>query len=115
MSVVLPVGQDERRIEIAFDVLEVVFNGGTLGGEKAIAESKHLDLFLWNMLKNRGRAVSRLVPTPLVAAKNDPSHVEARYLGSNAQNGSAAADFNVVGVGTQTKQSKRLSPVRRYC
>src|SRR6516165_7005614 len=77
MSVVLPVGQDERRIEIAFDVLEVVFNGGTLGGEKAIAESKHLDLFLWNMLKNRGRAVSRLVPTPLVAAKNDPSHVEA--------------------------------------
>ena len=104
MSVVLPVGQDERRIEIAFDALEVVLNVGALGGEVAIAESKHLDLFLWNMLKNRGRAISRLVPTPLVAAENDPSHDETRYLGSNAQNGSAAADLDVVRVGTQAKQ-----------
>jgi hypothetical protein len=106
MSVVLPVRQDERRIEIAFDALKVVLNVGALGGKVAIAESKHFDLFLWNMLENRGCANPRLIPTRLVPAKNDPSHVEARYLGSNAQNCSAAADLDVVGVGTQTKQSK---------
>src|SRR6516164_5684802 len=111
MSVVLPVRQDERRIEIAFDALEVVLNVGALGGEVAIAESKHFDLFLWNVLKNRGRAISRFVPTPLVAAKNDPSHDAAGYFGSNAQNGSTAADLDVVRVGPQTKHPKCLSPV----
>jgi hypothetical protein len=77
-----------------------------LRGKVAIAEPKHLDLFLRNMLKNGGGAVPRLGPTPLIAAENDPSHDEARYLGSDAQNGSAAADLDVVRVGTQTKQLK---------
>jgi hypothetical protein len=58
------------------------------------------------MLKNRGRAVSRLIPTPLVAAENDPSHDEIRYLGSDAQNGSTAADFDIVGVRTQAEELK---------
>src|SRR4029077_14002818 len=104
MSVVLPVGQDERRIKIAFDGLEVVLNVGALGGEVAITEPQHLDLLLRNMLKNGGRAVPPLGPTPLIAAENDPPHDETRSLGSDAQNGPAAPDLDVVGVGTQAKQ-----------
>ena len=112
MSVALPMGQDERRIEIAFDGLEAVLDVGDLGGEISVAEPKHLDLFLRHTLKDGGRAVARLGPTLVIAAENDPSHDETGHLVSDAQNGSAAADLDVVGVGTQAKQLKWPLPVR---
>jgi hypothetical protein len=106
VSVVVTVREDERRLEIAFDGLEAVFDIGALGREIAVAESKYLDLFLRHIFKHRSRAVSRFSPTPLIGAENDPSHDETRCLGSDAQNGSAAADLDIVGVGTQAKQPK---------
>ena len=112
MGVVLPMRQDERWIKIASHGLEVVLDVRDLGGEISIAEPKHLDPFLRHTLKNGGRAVPRLGPTLFIAAENDPSHNETGHLLSDTQNGSAAADLNVVGVGTQTKQPKRPWPVR---
>ena len=91
----------------------MILNVGVLRGEVAITEPEHLNLLLGNMLKNGGCAVPRLGSTPFIAAENDPSHDETGDLGSNAQNGSAAADLDVVGMGTQAKQSKWLSPGRR--
>jgi len=113
MGIVLPVGQDERRIEIAFEGLEAILDIGALGGEIPVAESKHLDLFLGNILKNGSRAVPRLGSTLRIPAENDPSHDETRHLGSDAQNGSAASDLDIIGVGTQAKQPKWPSFIRR--
>jgi hypothetical protein len=48
-----------------------------------------------------------------IPAENDPSHDETRHLGSDAQNGSAASDLDIVGVGTQAKQPKWPSFIRR--
>ena len=111
MSVALPVGQDERRIEIAFDGLEAVLDVGALGGEIPIAEPKHLDLLSQkHAQERRPRCSAPRSRAGSIAAENDPSHDEIGYLGSDAQNGSAAADLDVVGVGTQAKQLQRPSP-----
>jgi hypothetical protein len=48
-----------------------------------------------------------------LGAVDDPSHHELGHLGSEAQNGSAAADFDVVGVGTQAEELQRPSRLRR--
>src|SRR6202043_3700213 len=44
MSVALPMGQDQRRIEISFKGLEIVLDIGPLEGEISVAEPQYLDL-----------------------------------------------------------------------
>ena len=68
MRVALPVGQDQRRIEIGFDGLEEVLYFGTLEGHIPVAEPQHLDLLFGNVFEEGGGAVLRLGaawPAPL--------------------------------------------------
>jgi len=84
VSVMLTVCQDKRRIKIGFESLEAVLDLGALRGEISVAESEHLDFFLRHLLKKGSRAIPRLVLASTIAAENDPSHDETRYLSYKA-------------------------------
>jgi hypothetical protein len=113
MSVALPMSQDDRRIEIAFDRLEAILDIGALEGEISIAEPQNFDLFLRDVFEKGGRAVPRLDLAQTGAAEDDPSHDEIGRLGGKAQDRSATPDLDIVGVCTQAKQPQRPSPFGR--
>src|ERR1700731_5422362 len=113
VSVALPMSQDDRRIEIAFDRLEAILDLGSVKREVPVAEIQHLDLLFRNVFEEGGRAAPRLCPAQADTTEDDPSHDELGHLGSEAQNGSTAADFDVVGVGTQAEELQRPSRLRR--
>ena len=77
------------------------------------AEYQHLDLPLRNVFEEGRRAAPRLRPAQADTTEDDPSHDELGHLGSEAQNGSTAADFDVVGVGTQAEELQLPSRLRR--
>jgi len=97
LSVALPMSQDERRIKIAFEGLEVVLDIGALEGEIPVAEPQHLDPFSGNIFE-KGGAVLRLSLAQAGAAEDDPPRDEIWRLCSKAQDRSVAADLDVIGV-----------------
>lgn len=113
MSVALPVGQDHRRIEIAFDALEAILDIGTLEGKVPVTKTQDFDLLLGNIFEEGDGTVPRLGLASAGGAEDDPSHNEIGHLCSEAQDRSAATDFNVVSMSTQAKQLQRSSPLRR--
>ena len=104
MSVALPVGQDQRRLEIAFDRLEAILDVSALEREISVAEVQDIDLFFSDALKEGGRAVARLGSARAGTAEDDPSHYEIGNLCGETQNCSAAADLDVVGMRAQAEQ-----------
>jgi len=113
MSVALPVGQDHRRIEIAFDALEAILDIGTLEGKVPVTKTQDFDLLLGNIFEEGDGTVPRLGLASAGGAEDYPSHNEIGHLCSEAQDRSAATDLNVVGMSTQAKQLQRSSPLRR--
>src|SRR5271169_4375310 len=113
MSVALPMGQDQRRIEIAFDGLETVLDIGALKREIAVAEPQYLDLLFRDVFEEGGRAVTRLDLARTRAAEDDPPHDKIGRLGGEAQDCSAAADLDVVGMRTQAQQLQLPAHFRR--
>jgi hypothetical protein len=73
MSVALPMSQDDRRIEIAFDRLEAILDLGSLKREVPVAEIQHLDLLFRNVFEEGGRAAPRLRPAQTDTTEDDPS------------------------------------------
>jgi hypothetical protein len=96
MSVPLPVGKDDGRIEITFDALEAFLNVGTLKGKIPIPKIQDFDLLIRNFFKEVGGTVPCLGLASSGSTKDYPSDNEVGDLGGNAQNRSAATDLNVV-------------------
>jgi hypothetical protein len=96
-------GQDHRRIETAFNALETILDIRTLEGKISVTKTKDFDLFLGDILKEGGRTIPRLGLALAGGAEDDPSHDEIWDLGSETQNCSAAADLDIIGMGTQAK------------
>ncbi len=86
---------------------------GALEREVTVAEPQHLDLFFGNVFEKGGRAVSRLGLAQADAAEDDPPHDQIGHLCSEAQNRSAAADLDIVGVSAHAKQLQPPLPFRR--
>jgi hypothetical protein len=80
MSITLTVGENQRRIEVAFDSLETVLYFSSLKREISVAELKHFYLFFNNVLEEFSSAIPSLGPAPPRTAKDDPAHDEIGHL-----------------------------------
>jgi hypothetical protein len=108
VGIALIVGQNERGIEIALNLFETVLDIGALKREISITKAQYLYLFIANAFEERCCTISSLGPARTRSAENDPAHDEIAKVGSQAQNCSAAADLNIVGMGAQAKQLQGL-------
>jgi hypothetical protein len=104
VSISAPMGQDQCRVKVGFDRLEVVLDIGTLEGEIPIAKPAYIDPFVNNTLKELRCAVSGFSFANFGCTEDYPSHCQVGELRDKAQNGSTATNLNVIGMGTQAKQ-----------
>jgi len=103
VSIAMPMRQDQCRIKIGFDSLEVVLDLGTLKREIAVAEPAYIDLLVKDTLKKCAGAVPGLSFSNSGCAEDNPSYCEVGDLRYETKNRPAAPDLYVIGMGTQTK------------
>src|SRR5271169_2855510 len=109
MSVTHPMGQDQRRVEVAFDGLEAVLDVGALKREIPVAKTEYLDLLFTRVFEKRGGAFPRLDSAQAGGAEDDPPHEEMGHFSREAQNCPAAPDLDIVGMRPQAEQLQRSS------
>jgi hypothetical protein len=104
VSISVPMGQDQSRIKVGFDRLKVVLDLGTLEREIPIAKPTYIDPLVCNTLKECRCAVFGFSFANLGCTEDYPSHCQVGDLRDKAQNGSTAANLNIIGMSTQAKQ-----------
>ena len=107
VRVVLPMRQNQRGIEFPLHTLEAILDLGALKREIPVAELKYVDRLVSNVGEKRRCAVPRLSRANIRRAKDGPADRKVGNLRREAEDRSAAADFDVVGMGTETEQSQR--------
>lgn len=90
-------------MEISFEDFKAVLDIGTIEGKISIAKPQYLDLRVGNILKERSRALLRLSSAQTFTTEDDPAHDKVGYFSGEAQDSSAAANLDIVGMSTQTK------------
>jgi hypothetical protein len=99
VAVLQAVGEDQVGVDLGLEPLEALLHGPAVVGEEAVPEPLHGDPGPAGALEERGRAVGRLLGPPAGPAQHQPVHGQPRVLGHQPQDGPAAADLDVVGVG----------------
>ena len=104
MRVVLPMGEHQRRLEFTFQLLEKIFDLGTVKGEIAIAKIQNINAACCSPLQKDGGGTLRFCPSQLTSAEYHPSYGEIGYLVRKTQNRCAAADLDIVRMRAQAQK-----------
>ena len=98
VPVVPVVREDEVRQNNLFEFLEGFLDFCSFVGKEAVAKALDDNLLAVRVLQKEGRAVARLAFALASGTENDPEKLQVAPRGEHLQNGSPAADFNIVGM-----------------
>ena len=96
--------QDDVRRDPLLESFEILLDIGALVGKKAVSKTSDENLFPARTFQKKiGAAAGFLLPLA-IRTEDDPGDFEIRVFLKPAENGASAADFNIVGVRSQTKK-----------
>ena len=109
------VGEDQVGVRSRFERLEPILDGGADEGEIALAKGVDLDLDAPGPGQQLGGGGARFRLARGSGGEDHPAHGASRVLREQAQDGSAAADLQVVAMRSQAEQVQRTAwlPQRR--
>jgi len=114
VQIVPIVRKDEIGGKVALQVLKVFLNGRTEVGKKTLAEIFDDNLFRLSVLEEPGGAVAGFASPLLIGAEHNPTKLGVRVRLKQSQDRAAAADFNIVGVGAEAKDTRgRVDELRK--
>jgi hypothetical protein len=107
VAVLQAVGEDQVGVDLGLEPLEALLDRPAVIGQEAVPEPLDRDPDLAGALGERGRAVGRLLGPLAGATQHQPVHRQAGVLGDQPEDGAAAADLDVVGMGADDQDARR--------
>jgi hypothetical protein len=105
MPVIAIMCENNIRRELGLDLLKSLLDGLALIREEAGTEFLQFDSALSSLCEELESAAFGLYISRWLGAKDNPSHFDRRIFSYQRKQSAAAADFNIVGMSPETKDT----------
>src|SRR4029079_7453030 len=115
VAVVTIVSKDQVRIQVLvlLQLFQRFLDLGPVVGKETVAKSLYDDFLALCLFKKELRAGSGLPLAFRIRAENNPADIHIRIAGKQLQNGTAAANLDVIGVRSQAQHLEWCRRVAR--